>query len=178
MTIKEKVKAVELLILDVDGVLTDGSIYRGQGDVELKRFNVSDGAGIALARAAGLKLAIVSGRSSPATTSRMKELQITDVYNGTLNKIPPYEALKKKYGLSDAQIAYMGDDLIDLPVMEQVGVPIAVDNAYDPVKEIAVYVTKARGGDGAVREAIDWILREQDRYEQALRDLRAALLDK
>jgi len=167
-----------LLILDVDGVLTDGSIYRGQGDVELKRINVSDGAGIALARAAGLKLAIVSGRSSPATTSRMKELQITDVYNGTLNKIPPYEALKKKYGLSDAQIAYMGDDLIDLPVMEQVGVPIAVDNAYDPVKEIAVYVTKARGGDGAVREAIDWILREQDRYEQALRDLRAALLDK
>ncbi|RMF07471.1 MAG: HAD-IIIA family hydrolase, partial [Candidatus Neomarinimicrobiota bacterium] len=147
MTLKEKVRAVKLVILDVDGVMTDGSIYRGEGNLELKRFHVSDGAGVVLARAAGLKLAVVSGRNSPATTSRMQELGITDVYNGTLNKLTPYEALKEKFQLRDEEIAYVGDDLVDLPVMERVGVPIAVANAYDPVKQIALYTTRAAGGE-------------------------------
>ncbi|NOZ75264.1 MAG: HAD-IIIA family hydrolase [FCB group bacterium] len=178
MKIQDKILAVKLLILDVDGVLTDGSVYVGENGAEFKRFSISDGAGIFLARAAGLKLAIVSGRNSPATTTRMKELHITDVYNGTLNKLQPYEALKKKYQLSDHEIAYVGDDLIDIPVMERVGVPIAVANAYEPVKALAGYITHARGGEGAVREAIDWLLKQQGRYDQALRDLRDSLLNK
>ncbi len=175
MTTKKKAQAVKMFILDVDGVFTDGSIYRGGGNTELKRFNVSDGAGIALARAAGLRLAVISGRKSMATTSRMKELRITDVYNGTLNKIPPYEALKKKYGLEDHEIAYAGDDIIDIPVMERVAIPIAVANAYDSVKAVAVYVTGKRGGEGAVREAIDWLLRQQDRYDETLAKLRSEI---
>ncbi|MFQ6613726.1 MAG: KdsC family phosphatase [Fidelibacterota bacterium] len=173
-----KLQAVKLMILDVDGVLTDGSLYLGENGMEFKRFSISDGAGIVLARAAGLKLAVVSGRQSPATASRMKELRITDLYNGTLNKLLPYETLKKKYQLQDSEIAYMGDDLIDLPVMERVGVPIAVANAYEPVKAVAVHITRARGGEGAVREAIDWLLTKQGRYDQALRALQDTLLKK
>ena len=131
--LKQKLKNIKLIISDVDGVLTDGSIYIGANSEEMKRFSVEDGAGVALAKVAGLKIALLSGRYSPATEIRGKELKIEDIYNGMLNKIPAYEELKQKYNLEDSEIAYIGDGLIDLPVMEKSGVPISVRNAYPPV---------------------------------------------
>ena len=166
--LKEKVSRVKIVISDVDGVLTDGAIYKSNNGDEFKKFNVTDGSGVAVARAVDMKIALISGRYSKATEIRAKELRIEDVYNGTLDKIEPYTKLKQKYDLHDDEIAYIGDDIIDLPVMYKVGVPIAVNNAVDLVKDIAVYVTNKDGGNGAFREAIDWILTTQGRYDDAL----------
>jgi 3-deoxy-D-manno-octulosonate 8-phosphate phosphatase (KDO 8-P phosphatase) len=154
-------KKIRLLISDVDGVWTDGTFYKGTDGMEFKRFTVLDGVGIAMARAANLRIALISGRYSPATEHRAKELNIEDVYNGNLNKLHSYKELKAKYDLDDSEIAYVGDDLIDIPVMEKVGVPIAVANASSEVKAIAVYTTKVSGGNGAFREAVAWIVKEK-----------------
>ena len=166
-----------MIISDIDGVWTDGSFYKGTDGQEFKKFNVNDGVGVAMAKAAGYKIALISGRYSPATEYRAKELNIKDVYNGGLNKITAYEELKIKYNLSDSEIAYVGDDLIDIPVMEKVGVPIAVANAIEDVKEISTYVTKAAGGLGAFREAISWLINEQDRMEEVLKLMKAKILN-
>ena len=166
-SLKEKVAQIKLVISDVDGVLTDGAIYKSGKD-EFKKFNVTDGSGIAMARAAKLPIVLISGRYSEATEIRAKELHIDDVYNGTLDKLGPFDELKKKYNVQDEEIAYIGDDIIDLPVMQKVGVPIAVNNAVDLVKSIALYTTIKDGGNGALREAIDWIITTQDRYDEIL----------
>ena len=166
------INKIKMIISDVDGVWTDGSIYKGKANLELKKFSVSDGAAVALIREAGMKLALISGRYSSATEERAAELKIEDVYNGTLNKIPPYEALKEKYELSDDQIAYVGDDIIDIPVMERVAVPIATQNASPSCKDSAVHITKKSGGDGAFREAVEWILIKQDRLDSVINNLK------
>ncbi len=166
--LKERVSRIKLLITDVDGVLTDGAVYKNDTGNEYKKFHVSDGSGMAMARAANLKIALVSGRYSKTTEIRAKELHIEDVYNGILNKLEPLTELKQKYDLDDDEIAYLGDDIIDLPVMKTIGVPIAVNNAIELVKTSAIYTTGKNGGDGAFREAVDWILHVQDRYEEVL----------
>lgn len=171
--VKNLCAKVKMLISDVDGVLTDGSVYKGSAGEEFKRFSVLDGAGTAIARVAGLKIALISGRHSEATTIRAAEMKIKDLYNGTLDKRGPYKEIKEKYNLKDDEIAYVGDDIIDIVIMEQVGVPIAVANAYQIVKDISVYVTEKSGGQGAFREAIEWILIQQGRLEEVL----AALQD-
>ena len=145
--------------------------------MELKRFCVQDGTAVAMVKAAGFDLAFISGRYSEATEIRMKELKISDVYNGTLNKLVPYRELKKKYQLKDDEIAYIGDDLIDIPVMKKVGLPAAVQNAYPDVKEKAVFVTKTRGGEGAFREFIDWMLMELGTYKKCLEDMQIKMVD-
>ena len=156
------IKNIKLIISDVDGVWTDGSFYKGTNGVEFKKFSVHDGVGVAMARAAELKVALISGRFSDATKFRADELKIEDVFNGGLNKIPAYEELKEKYQLDDSEIAYLGDDLIDIPVMKMVGFPISVSNAVKEVKNISVHITKAKGGDGAFREAVEWIIMGQN----------------
>ncbi|MEE8341810.1 MAG: HAD hydrolase family protein [Candidatus Neomarinimicrobiota bacterium] len=166
--LKERVSRIKLLITDVDGVLTDGAVYKNDTGDEYKKFHVSDGSGMAMARAANLKIALVSGRYSKTTEIRAKELHIEDVYNGILNKLEPLTELKQKYDLDDDEIAYLGDDIIDLPVMKTIGVPIAVNNAIELVKTSAIYTTGKNGGDGAFREAVDWILHVQDRYQEVL----------
>ena len=166
-----------MLISDVDGVWTDGSFYKGPDSFELKKFSVFDGVGMAMARTADLRIALISGRYSPATESRAKELKIKDVYNGTLNKIPAYEELKIKYELDDSSIAYLGDDWIDIPVMNRVAVPIAVENASLEVKNIAIHITKTSGGDGAFREAVEWIIDQQGRKEEIIEMMQKRLLD-
>ncbi len=166
-----------MLISDVDGVWTDGSFYKGPDSFELKKFSVFDGFGMAMARTADLRIALISGRYSPATESRAKELKIKDVYNGTLNKIPAYEELKKKYELDDSSIAYLGDDWIDIPVMNRVAVPIAVENASLEVKNIAIHITKTSGGNGAFREAVEWIIDQQGRKEEIIEMMQKRLLD-
>ena len=145
--------------------------------MELKRFCVQDGTAVAMVKAAGFDLAFISGRYSEATEIRMKELKISDVYNGTLNKLVPYRELKKKYQLKDDEIAYIGDDLIDIPVMKKVGLPVAVQNAYPDVKEKAVFITKTRGGEGAFREFIDWMLMELGTYKKCLEDMQIKMVD-
>ena len=182
----ERAKKVKLIIADVDGVLTDGAIYKGGNEItynsfnnfELKKFSVLDGAGVALARLLNFNIAIISGRKSTATEIRANELNITDVYNGTLNKMKPYNELKLKYNLSDENCAFIGDDIIDISLMEQVGVPIAVANAYHLVKEKAIYTTSLCGGDGAFREAVDWIVICQGRYEEGIQLMKNSLLSK
>ena len=179
----ERGKKVKLVIADVDGVLTDGSIYISKdpatlGDIEFKQFSILDGAGIALARLLDLRVAIISGRRSSATDARAKELKIEDIYNGSLNKMTPYEDLKSKYSLNDEDIAFIGDDIIDLNLMENVGAPIAVANAYHLVKDIAIYTTSLPGGQGAFRETIDWIAMCQGRYEEGIQLMKDSLLTK
>ena len=169
---KYDVDNIKLIISDVDGVWTDGSIYIGnnhtQLPLEVKKFSVLDGVGVAMAKAAKINIALISGRYSRATEIRAKELKIKEVYNGSLNKLPVYENLKKKYKLIDSQIAYVGDDLIDISVMKKVGFPISVANGNDKVKDLSVYITNASGGQGAFREALEWILIEQGRLDEVL----------
>ena len=179
----ERGNKVKLVISDVDGVLTDGSVYKAKdpatlADIEFKQFSIVDGAGIALARLLDLRVAIISGRPSSATDARVKELKIEDVYTGLLNKMIPYEDLKSKYSLNDEDIAFIGDDIIDLNLMENVGAPIAVANAYHLVKDIAIYTTRLPGGQGAFREAIDWIAMCQGRYEKGIQLMKESLLTK
>jgi len=179
----ERGNKVKLVIADVDGVLTDGSIYKAidpatLADIEFKQFSIVDGAGIALARLLDLRVAIISGRPSSATDARVKELKIEDVYTGLLNKMIPYEDLKSKYSLNDEDIAFIGDDIIDLNLMENVGAPIAVENAYHLVKDIAIYTTRLPGGQGAFREAIDWLAMCQGRYEEGIQLMKDSLLTK
>jgi len=171
-----KIKKLKMIISDIDGVWTDGSFYKGTDGQEFKKFNVNDGVGVAMARAAGFKIALISGRYSPATEYRAKELNIEDVYNGGLNKIVAYEELKKKYNLIDSEIAYVGDDLIDIPVMEKVGAPIAVENAIISVKEISIYITKTAGGYGAFRESVSWIINQQGRMSDILKSMKEKIL--
>ena len=179
----ERGNKVKLVIADVDGVLTDGSVYKAKdpatlADIEFKQFSIVDGAGIALARLLDLRVAIISGRPSSATDARVKELKIEDVYTGSLNKMTPYEDLKSKYSLNDEDIAFIGDDIIDLNLMENVGAPIAVANAYHLVKDIAIYTTRLPGGQGAFREAIDWLAMCQGRYEEGVQLMKDSLLTK
>ena len=179
----ERGNKVKLVIADVDCVLTDGSVYKAKdpetlADIEFKQFSIVDGAGIALARLLDLRVAIISGRPSLATDARVKELKIEDVYTGLLNKMIPYEDLKSKYSLNDEDIAFIGDDIIDLNLMENVGAPIAVANAYHLVKDIAIYTTRLPGGQGAFREAIDWLAMCQGRYEEGIQLMKDSLLTK
>lgn len=164
-------KKIEMIISDIDGVWTDGSIYRGTNDMEFKKFSVFDGVGVAYARAANLKIAIISARYSPATEFRAKELKIEDCYNGGLNKLHAYGDLKKKYSLSDDQIAYLGDDMVDLPVMELVALPIAVANATPDIINAAKHTTETKGGEGAFREAVEWIIKMQNRMEEVKEEM-------
>lgn len=157
--LKEKLKKVKILMTDVDGVLTDGSLYIGTGGNEFKKFNVLDGAGVALLKAVNIPLVVLSGRYSEATVARMRELDLEEnLYQDGLAKIETYRKIKERFGVGDEEILYIGDDLVDLPVLKRVGVPVAVENACSEVKAKAVYVTKRRGGEGALREVIELLL--------------------
>jgi 3-deoxy-D-manno-octulosonate 8-phosphate phosphatase (KDO 8-P phosphatase) len=155
--IKKIAAKIKLLILDVDGVLTDNMLYTSDNGEEIKRFNVSDGLGISLALSAGIEIALISGRRSKATAHRASDLKIKHLYLGERNKIKAYEDLKKKLNVKDEEIAYMGDDILDVPVLKKVALPICVKNANPITKRFAKFVTKAKGGEGAVREVIDMI---------------------
>ncbi len=149
---------LKMVLLDVDGVLTDGTIIlSGSGD-DIKHFNVQDGMGVTLARAAGLKVGILTGRTSQAVQRRAEELKMDEVIQGYFHKNQALDALLDKLGLSCEEIAYIGDDILDLPVMRRIGLPIAVANARPEVKAASVYGTAESGGHCAVREAIDWLL--------------------
>ncbi|GAB61477.1 MAG: 3-deoxy-D-manno-octulosonate 8-phosphate phosphatase [Candidatus Jettenia sp.] len=164
MDFKSAVKNIKLVIIDVDGVLTDGSIYIDVNGYETKAFHVLDGTGISYLHRVGIKTAIISGRTSKAVIHRAKELSIEDVYQGFKNKLEAYKAIQEKYAFRDEEICYIGDDLIDLPIFYRVGLPVAVANASPIVKQQSLYVTKAKGGTGAVREVAEKIIKFQDKW--------------
>ena len=161
---------VKLVGLDVDGVLTDGALFIGQvGDhpVELKRFHIQDGLGVKLLRNAGIAVVLVSGRESDATAVRARELGIDEVVqDAAARKLPAFERILERHGLGFADCAFVGDDLADLPLLTRVGLPVAVANAVDEVKVAARYITRLGGGDGAVREVAEMILRARGVWDR------------
>ncbi len=166
-SLEERMKRIRLIIMDVDGVLTDGGIYMGPDGEAMKRFDIKDGLGIVLWRRAGGKTAILTGRSSKIVENRAKELHISIVRQGCTDKRTAYEDLKKEMHFSDEEIAYIGDDLIDLPVMRRAGLPVAVADAAPEAKEAALLVTEHAGGHGAIRETAELLLRAQGLFEDA-----------
>lgn len=157
MALRDRVKRLKLLITDIDGVLTDGSLYYTKEGETIKSFNVLDGLGIKALQRLGIRLAVISGRDSEALITRLKELEIEDIFTGRHKKTEVYETLKQKYNLRDEECGFIGDDVVDIPVMEKVGFPVAVRNAVREVKKVAVYVTVKEGGKGAFREVVDLI---------------------
>jgi 3-deoxy-D-manno-octulosonate 8-phosphate phosphatase (KDO 8-P phosphatase) len=160
-----RARRIKLLLMDVDGVLTDGRIYYVPGPngglFETKSFSARDGLGIRMAHAAGLKTGIITGRGSPAIEHRVKEMGIHFLQQNALNKIGPYEKIRAAAGLRDEQVAYIGDDIVDLPVLERVGLAVGVGDGDPLLKPHVHYWTRGPGGMGAVREAIDLILTAQ-----------------
>lgn len=161
-------KDVRLIVFDVDGTLTDGSVHFDDEGREHKHFHIADGLGFRLAEAAGIKIAIVSGRKSGAVSRRMNRLPAEDVLQAVGDKSAALRDLMKRHDLAPAQVAFVGDDLNDLLAFDAVGVRIAVANAVPELKRRADYITERPGGHGAAREAIEAILRAQNRYDTAV----------
>jgi 3-deoxy-D-manno-octulosonate 8-phosphate phosphatase (KDO 8-P phosphatase) len=157
---------IKLLILDVDGVMTDGRIVYDANGVETKFFNVKDGHGIKMVQRAGISVAIISGRQSMVVDLRAKELGIDRVYQGALDKLGPFQEILAATGLDASQIAYMGDDIIDLPILRRVGFAAAPCDAVDEVLAAVHFTARNRGGWGAVRELCDLILKGGGKWDE------------
>lgn len=163
---------IKLVLLDVDGTLTDGGIYRGNNGEELKRFNVKDGYAIVNAQKLGIEFGIITGRKSELVEIRAKELKIKYLYQGISEKTVILEEIMKKDGLSKEEIAYMGDDLNDLLIMKKVGLSGTPKDAVDEVIQVADFVSKKNGGSGAVREFIEHILKKDGKWEIFLKNIK------
>jgi 3-deoxy-D-manno-octulosonate 8-phosphate phosphatase (KDO 8-P phosphatase) len=162
---------IELLVLDVDGVLTDGRVvYTAAGD-EVKSFHVRDGSGLKYWRQSGKKVAILSGRASPAVDRRAAELGITTIVQGVGEKLPAFRRILNDLGLRPDQACAVGDDLPDLPVLRHCGLGVAVADAVPELKAAAAHVTTAAGGHGAVREAVEWLMRGQGTWAAVVAEL-------
>ncbi|MGE5626354.1 MAG: KdsC family phosphatase [Bacillota bacterium] len=161
MDVKQRAARVRLVVFDVDGVFTDGRLWYGAQGEELKVFHVHDGQGVKRLLKHGVAVGVISGRESAAVARRMQDLGIAHLFQGDEQKLPIFERLLKKLGLTTEQAACVGDDLPDLPLLERAGLAIAVPNALDPIKARAHYVTRMDGGRGAVREICDLIMAAQ-----------------
>lgn len=168
MNSESRVQKVRLLMLDCDGVLTDGRIYYGDHGDEIKAFHIQDGMGFTLLRMAGIPSIVVSGKKSRVNDRRARELKIDRLYQGVPDKSVIFNRALKEFRLDPAEVAFVGDDWVDLPVMRQAGWAVAVANAVPEVLEAAHDVTHRRGGEGAVREVIDHLLRCQGRLAELL----------
>lgn len=155
---RRRVRRVRLVIMDVDGVLTDGGMYYSEGGEELKKFNTRDGHGITLLHAAGIKTALVTRERTPIVTRRAAKLGIVEVHQGALDKLPVVEKILERHGVTWADTCYIGDDVGDREAMGHVGFAAAVADALPEIKKVAHYVTRKKGGEGAVREVCDLIL--------------------
>ncbi|MBF0488994.1 MAG: HAD-IIIA family hydrolase [Candidatus Omnitrophica bacterium] len=156
-----QLQKIKVLIVDVDGVLTDGGIIMDANGVETKRFNVQDGLGLILWKKCGYKSAIISARQSAVVAHRASDLKIDKVFVGVIPKLGAYEALLKEWQVKDEDVCFIGDDLPDLEILKRVGFSVSVDNAVFEVKSIVHYVSRKKGGEGAVREIIELILKAQ-----------------
>ena len=170
--VKRRAKRIRLLLMDVDGVLTNGTVclqaFPDGSVAELKVFNAHDGAGVKLASIVGLRSGMITGRNSPATTQRAHEMGVEFVFQGQARKTAAYEEILQRAGVKDEETAYIGDDLPDLPLLKRAGLAVAVGDAVVEVKRAAHYVTRANGGGGAAREVVELILKAQGRWEASI----------
>jgi 3-deoxy-D-manno-octulosonate 8-phosphate phosphatase (KDO 8-P phosphatase) len=162
--LRSKAKNVVLLLLDVDGVLTDGRIIVDDRGVETKHFHVRDGQGIALLLRGGIEVGFITARSSASVGHRARDLGVRLLRQGVRDKLAAYESIRQRRRLSDAQIAFMGDDIVDLPLLRRAGVAFSVADGWEGVRAAADFVTAARGGHGAVREVAELLLKSQGRW--------------
>jgi 3-deoxy-D-manno-octulosonate 8-phosphate phosphatase (KDO 8-P phosphatase) len=168
--IEIRAKKIELLLMDVDGVLTPGHMVIMDSGKEIKIFNVQDGFGIMLWHKAGLKSAIITAGKAPAISHRARALNVDAVYDNIKDKLGSYNQLKDKFNLSDDQICFIGDDLIDIPILKRAGLACVVENANIDTKRFAHYKCGFQGGRGAVREIIDMILKSKGLWHKVTRD--------
>jgi 3-deoxy-D-manno-octulosonate 8-phosphate phosphatase (KDO 8-P phosphatase) len=171
--IEGRARKIKLFLMDVDGTITDGSVNLislpdGGGVAEMKAFNSQDGAGLKLAHIMGIRTGFITGRKSPAVTQRAHELSVEFVYLGQETKMAAFEECMQKAGVREDEVAYMGDDLPDIPVAKRAGLAVAVGNAAAELKAISHYITQARGGQGTAREVVELILKAQGRWEEAV----------
>ncbi|MGB5438828.1 MAG: 3-deoxy-manno-octulosonate-8-phosphatase KdsC [Gammaproteobacteria bacterium] len=164
----DKAAAIRLLIFDVDGVLTDGSLSIGDDGQEYKTFNSRDGHGIKMLQKYGVTIAIITGRTSRVVEHRMENLGITHVYQGKLEKLPAFEELIAQLGISPEETAYVGDDVVDLPVMRRVGLAIAVQDAHELVLKHSHWQTPSAGGRGAARDVCEMLMQARGVLEAEL----------
>jgi 3-deoxy-D-manno-octulosonate 8-phosphate phosphatase (KDO 8-P phosphatase) len=173
----KRAKQIQVLLMDVDGTITNGEVtLLSQPDgtaLEIKTFDAHDGQGISLAYTAGLRTGVITGRESAALRRRARELNIEFVYEKQPHKVAAYEEILKKVGVAESAVAFLGDDLPDLPLMRRVGLAAAVGNATPEVKRAAHYVTRAIGGKGAAREVIELILKSKGTWEEMIEKARA-----
>jgi 3-deoxy-D-manno-octulosonate 8-phosphate phosphatase (KDO 8-P phosphatase) len=165
---KINLSKIKMLITDVDGVLTDGTIIISADGTESKKFNLLDGHGIKMWHRAGLATAFISGRDTSATSIRARQLNVDYVFQGCKKKLPAFEELLEKAGLSENQVAYIGDDLMDLPLVKRAALGVAVADSTGELKDAADYVTIAQGGAGAVREVIEYILKDTGKWQELI----------
>jgi 3-deoxy-D-manno-octulosonate 8-phosphate phosphatase (KDO 8-P phosphatase) len=163
--LRERLRAVRMLVMDVDGVLTDGRLWLMEGGREMKQFHVHDGTAIKYLHRAGLLTALITGRRSSAVSDRADELGIPIVYQDIKVKVEALDEILSREKLEAREVCYIGDDLPDIPTMRRVGLAVAVSNARPEVRAIAHYVTEAPGGNGAVREVVELVLKAQDRWD-------------
>lgn len=169
--LRKRGKSIVLLLLDVDGVLTDGRIIIDDRGVETKHFHVRDGQGIALLLQGGIEVGFLTARSSSSVRRRAKELGVPLLLQGVRDKLAAYNAIKRERRLRDEQIAFMGDDLGDVPVLREVGMSICVADGWEGARAAAGYVTRARGGDGAVREVAEMLLKIQGKWARLVGEI-------
>jgi len=165
-TIYSKAKSIQLLICDVDGVMTDGRLFFGDNGMEYKAFHARDGLGIMMLQRSGIPLAVITARTSDVVKHRMKNLKIDLVFQGQLSKVKAFEHICQEQNLLPEQIAYVGDDLVDIPVMRKVGLSIAVADAHERVKQFSDWTTKHKGGQGAVRDVCELLMDAQGTLEE------------
>lgn len=160
-SLTSKLRRIKMLLLDVDGVMTDGGLYYTGSGVEMKRFNAHDGYGVVLAREHGLNIGIISGRRTPIVDARAFTLKVEEVFQDAMDKVAAMRDIQRRNGLADEEFAFVGDELFDLPLLRVVGFSAAPRNARPEVQRAVDYVTSVNGGDGAVREIIELILHAQ-----------------
>lgn len=164
----EKIKKLRMLIFDVDGVMTNGDLIYGLNDTEYKRFSAVDGMGFSLARRAGFKMAVITARKSEIVERRAKELKLDAFFQGNKDKSIAFEQICRDFDLTADQVSYMGDDLLDLVLLRRVGFAVAPANARPEVKDVVDLVTTASGGDGAIREFIEVVLKTQELWDHLI----------
>ncbi len=169
LALQNKIKKIKILLLDVDGVLTDGRIVYDSRGCDSKFYDVYDGLGVYLLGRMGIKTILITAKGSRCTFHRAKDMRIEAIYENILPKTKVYEKIRKKYRLKDDEICFVGDDLVDLCVLKRVGVPIATANAVAEIKRAAKYITKRDGGRGAVREVCELILKSKGLWRKALK---------
>jgi 3-deoxy-D-manno-octulosonate 8-phosphate phosphatase (KDO 8-P phosphatase) len=166
--LNQRAARIKLMIFDVDGVLTDGSLHYGADGEALKTFNVHDGLGIKLLQESGVKTAIISARKSPQVTRRAADLGIEFLHQGGHDKLTPFNSLLEQTGLTAEQVGFIGDDVVDLPILSRVGFAVGVPNGRPDVISRAHHITQAAGGRGAVREVCELLLKAQGNYDKIM----------